>query len=352
MMNRMGESRTAWWLRVVVLVAAMSGSASAQRSRKPEAEVLFKQAKAAMAAGDLAAACTKFESSNALDARASTMMNLGACYEAQGKVVSAWYAFDEASRLAARKDDEAGLVAPASDKAKALAARRSSIEIVVAPEARVAGLSITRNDEPIVEGQWNSPVFVDGGEYTIVARAAGTEAWTAKVAVASERDQSRVEIPKLRVPVPEVIVPPPGGPMVHADVPPIDPPINPPAERSAAAAPSRFTPLRIIGVGVGVVGVAALGGGLLYGLKANDREAAADALCPTAVCDDPEGIRLNDEAQAAASTSNLLLIGGGVAVVAGTVLWFVGAPSTSSGQVAVQPRLTGDVVGLTISGGF
>ena len=101
----MGESRTAWWLRVIAIVAVLAGTASAQRSRKPEAEVLFKQGKAAMTAGDLTTACTKFESSNALDARASTMMNLGACYEAQGKVVSAWYAFDEASRLAARKDD-------------------------------------------------------------------------------------------------------------------------------------------------------------------------------------------------------------------------------------------------------
>ena len=104
----MGESRTAWWLRVIAIVAVLAGTASAQRSRKPEAEVLFKQGKAAMTAGDLTTACTKFESSNALDARASTMMNLGACYEAQGKVVSAWYAFDEASRLAARTPRIAG----------------------------------------------------------------------------------------------------------------------------------------------------------------------------------------------------------------------------------------------------
>ncbi|MBP6849300.1 MAG: hypothetical protein KA201_36410 [Kofleriaceae bacterium] len=348
----MGESRTAWWLRVIAIVAVLAGTASAQRSRKPEAEVLFKQGKAAMTAGDLTTACTKFESSNALDARASTMMNLGACYEAQGKVVSAWYAFDEASRLAARKDDEAGLVTPASDKAKALAARRSSIEIVVAPEARVAGLTITRNDEPMVEGQWNSPVFVDGGEYTIVARAAGTEAWTARVAVASERDQSRVEIPKLRVTPPVVTPPPPDVTPPPDPAPTVVPPIDPPADRAVAAAPGRFTPLRIVGVGVGVVGLAALGGGIFYGLKANDREAAADALCSTSVCDDPDGIRLNEEAQDAASTSNLLLIGGGVAVVAGAVLWFVGAPASGGAQVAVRPRLSADQVGLTITGGF
>jgi hypothetical protein len=134
--------------------------------------------------------------------------------------------------------------------------------------------------------------------------------------------------------------------------PTVVPPIDLPADRPVAVVPGRFTPLRIVGVGVGVVGLAALGGGIFYGLKANDREAAADALCSTSVCDDPDGIRLNEEAQDAASTSNLLLIGGGVAVVAGAVLWFVGAPASGGAQVAVRPRLSADQVGLTITGGF
>src|SRR5690349_6026897 len=183
----------------LALVCALASTVYAQKSRKPEAEALFKQAKAEMAKGNFAAACEKFQSSQELDPRASTLMNLGACQESAKKLVSAWYAFVEANKLAERTSDEQALAGPAKKKADALEPRLSSLKIVVGPEARVKGLEILRDGEAILEGQWNTEVFVDGGEYEVIARAPGASAWTTKIGVASELDRKVLEIPKLKV---------------------------------------------------------------------------------------------------------------------------------------------------------
>ena len=55
--------------------------------------------------------------------------------------------------------------------------------------------------------------------------------------------------------------------------------------------------------------------------------------CPGAACSDPEGLRLNDQAQTSASRANILYIAGGAALVTSAVLWFVGSPA----EVALVP---------------
>ena len=74
--------------------------------------------------------------------------------------------------------------------------------------------------------------------------------------------------------------------------------------------------------------------------------ADADAICPTDLCDDPEGLRLNQDARASATRANLLLIGGGVAVAGGVVLWIIGGPRP------VAPVVDEDTVGLAFTGAF
>ncbi|HUQ06626.1 MAG TPA: tetratricopeptide repeat protein [Kofleriaceae bacterium] len=324
----------------IALVCAFAATAAAQKSRKPEAEALFKQAKAEMAKGNFADACEKFQSSQDLDPRASTLMNLGACHESAKKLVSAWYAFVEATKLAERSSDEQALASPSKKRADALEPRLSSLKVVVGPDARVKGLEILRDGEAIVEGQWNSEVFVDGGEYEIIARAPGSTAWTAKIGVASELDRKVLEIPKLKVdPITETVAvetPPSGG--APAEPEPEDPQ---PIDR-----PSSFTGMRKAAIGVTAVGVAAIAGGVVFGLKAKGLASDSDAICPTDVCDDPEGLRLNKDARSAASKANIFLIGGGVAVAGGVVLWVIGGPTS------VAPMADRDTVGLVFTGGF
>jgi hypothetical protein len=321
----------------LALVCALASPAFAQKNRKPEAEALFKQAKAEMAKGNFAAACEKFQSSQELDPRASTLMNLGACQESAKKLVSAWYAFVEANKLAERSTDEQALAAPAKKRADALEPRLSSLKIVVGPEARVKGLEILRDGEAILEGQWNTEVFVDGGEYEVIARAPGSTAWTTKIGVASELDRKVLEIPKLKV-----------EESTETTDAVVEEPVEDGEEETprSTAPPSTFTGMRKAAVGVTAVGVAALAGGIVFGLKSKSLASDSDDICPTDVCDDPEGLRLNRDARSAASKANIFLIGGGVAVAGGVVLWFLGAPKS------VAPVADDDTVGLVFKGEF
>ncbi len=195
----MGTTRLVAAAIVGLLLLAPAGAARAQDGRKPEAEALFKQGKAEMAKGNFDAACRMFRSSQELDPRASTLMNLGACHESAGRLFSAWYAFVEAGKTAERSLDELALAEHAKKRAESLEPRLSSLKITVAPSADVAGLEILRDGKPVLAGQWNNDVFVDGGEYTIVARAPGRTPWTTTVTIANEQEREVLAVPPLAV---------------------------------------------------------------------------------------------------------------------------------------------------------
>ena len=93
-----------------------------------------------------------------------------------------------------------------------------------------------------------------------------------------------------------------------------------------------------------IAGLAAIGGGIAFGLRANDREAAADQRCPGRVCDDPIALQENDRAQADARRANFLYAAGGVALAASVILWIAGAPE--SHVVTVGPS------GVAVAGRF
>ena len=57
------------------------------------AEALFNQAHAAMSAHDYDTACQRFAESNRLDPAVGTLLNLGVCEAARGRVATAWELF-------------------------------------------------------------------------------------------------------------------------------------------------------------------------------------------------------------------------------------------------------------------
>lgn len=329
----------------MVAVVCATASASAQPTRAPEAETLFLDGKQAMGTGAYDVACAKFAASQALEPRASTLMNLGACHEAAGRVVSAWYAFVDAAKLADAAQDprEQALAQSSRDRAQALASKRSSLTVVVSPAARIDGLAVSRNGEPIVAAQWNGPVYLDGGEYTIVARAAGTEAWTARIALASELDTKRVEIPVLTSAASQ----PPAG---SADEPAPEEAEEEAELRDAPASP--FTLGRKVAVGVAAAGLTAVAAGVYFGLDASSKQADSDAVCPETMCGDAAALQLNADARSSATKANVLWIVGGLAVAGGAALWFVAAPHGVDADVALVPTLGPASGGLVAQGRF
>lgn len=82
-------------------IGLSASPARAQRvARDPAAaEALFKAARALVEKGDYAAGCPKFEASLALNPSASTMLNIALCHEHDGKIASAWEAYNRALTL-------------------------------------------------------------------------------------------------------------------------------------------------------------------------------------------------------------------------------------------------------------
>lgn len=92
--------------------------------------------------------------------------------------------------------------------------------------------------------------------------------------------------------------------------------------------------LRPAGIGVGLLGLAAIGVGTYFGVRAIGKWNDSNAACPGTTCSDPDGVTLANDAKSAARIADVTLGAGVVAVAAGVVMYLVGAP------VAVQVRGT------------
>jgi len=63
------------------------------------AEALFRQGLAALKSGDWTVACSKFQASVDLEPAVSTWVKVAKCHEHEGKLASAWYDYQRATKL-------------------------------------------------------------------------------------------------------------------------------------------------------------------------------------------------------------------------------------------------------------
>ncbi|MFN0251667.1 MAG: hypothetical protein ACKV2T_32625 [Kofleriaceae bacterium] len=134
----------------------------------------------------------------------------------------------------------------------------------------------------------------------------------------------------------------PTQPMTNPDV-PVEPvevvppkdPVKPPVVVDEPSAPGRA--LRISGLAVGGVGVAALATGVVFGLRARSQSRElnnSDVWDPL----------LDASARRADRNAKILLGVGGAAVVGGAVLYYLGYRAEASSQVAIIPSADGAAV--------
>jgi hypothetical protein len=130
----------------------------------------------------------------------------------------------------------------AQARTRKLEPRVSKLTINVPLQSQFDGLDILRGADRVNPGLWNRALPIDGGTYTIKARAAGANEWSTQVTIAAENDVKTVQIPDLRnlprdlekpaVPPPAPAVPPPAP-----AVPPPAPVVPPPALVAVTARP-------------------------------------------------------------------------------------------------------------------
>lgn len=231
-----------------VLAVAATGHA---QSAAAQAETLFRVGVRNVNAGRFAEACAAFEASRRLVSRIPTLFNLASCREQLGQLATAWQLFLEVERRtqAATGDEARQLHHGAVQGVTRLQQRIPVLTIRVPDDRKVQGLEILRGTERVPEDSWNQPLPVDGGTYTITARAPGMHEWTTTVTLAAAASARIVEIPALWRPE----MPPPS---------PLPPPPPSPPPPPAIPAPTSMARSIALPIAIGAGAVALLGGAL------------------------------------------------------------------------------------------
>ena len=327
--------------RSALLLLLCSSTAFAQ---SPAAESLFREGRALLKQGKLQDACDKFEASEMVEPSVGTLLNLGDCRERLGKLATAWAAFRKAEAVARSSGKDEKREAEARRRADRLEPQLPTLTIQASKPP--AGLVIKRNGEKIEPGVYATAVPVDPGTYHITAEAPGYKPYTLDVTL-QVRGKRQITVPPLQ----------PEAPILSKKDEPIEdiapePRAEPQARPLPAIAPeqdSTWTSTREISIATIAAGAMALGGGAYFGMHSQDLENRADKLCPMTTCPDSQGLRLNDDAQSAATKANVLYVLGGAAITTGVVLWFIGAPDE---HPVLGPDLSTTSVGAHVSGRF
>jgi hypothetical protein len=324
---------------VAVACAAVTMASPAARAADPvAAEALFREGRALLDAGNDAAACEKLAASQRLDPAAGTALALGMCHERRGMLASGWANYVEAEALG-RQTSRASLAAAAHAKVVALEPRLARVTVRVSSDAAIDGLSVTRDGVPVARAAWGASVPVDAGEHVIEASAPGHVARRSIVHVGDEARSYYVDVSPLE-PVVAAARP--------ADVAPLSFSRPLPEERSSG------TLQRGSGLVLVTAGLAGIGVGTYFGLRAVERGDEARRLCPSSPCSDARGVALNDEAKSAAVTSTVGILGGAAAFLGGALLFFtapsapgVAAKASDRASVRLAPSAPGASLGAS-----
>lgn len=327
------------WLALWSSSLATPALAQQPVSNKIAAEALFDRGLALMQEGKYQEACTQLEESQRLEAGIGTMLYLAECYERLGKIATAWALFREAASAAGAEGQTERAQVGAS-RASVLEPRLPKLTVRVDASQAPEGLEITRDGVIVQSSLYGLEVPVNPGEHTIEARAPGRLPFRTVIAL-EEAAARAVDVPVLEVD--------PNAPVAVA----------PEAADVTLSSTDRSMPPRsswqpTAGIVVGAAGVVAVGVGTFFGLRAISKKNDADARCeaagtPGASCADERGVALNDEAQEAATLSNVLVIGGAALVVTGVVLYLT-APSPETPSVALQSN--GVATRVLVEGAF
>lgn len=282
------------------------------------AQALFDEAKQLVLAGNVVAACPKFEESQRLDPALGTVLNLADCYEKEGRTASAWSRFVEAESTA-RAERHPEVAQFARERAARLEPRLSKIVIQVSGPIP-QGFELKRDDIVVGSAQWGAPIPVNPGSHMVVATAPSRMRWEQKIDLTSS---SGTVIVRVAIPEPnqsENTTPPTGSSTRAAS----EIPGSSAATLIAASEPHDESTLSgqevaaLVVAGVGVGGVAI---GSIFGLQSiSKHNQAFHGTCNDNNCT-AERASLSD-ARTAGNISTVGFIVGAAGLGAGALLWW------------------------------
>jgi hypothetical protein len=305
------RARTAPVLAALLCVLSTE-IAHAQRTDIAGADLLFDQGRQLMTQGRVEEACAKFAESEKLAPAAGTALNLGLCYQKQGKSASAWGAYREAMALASSAG-QADREKFARQKAASLEPNLIRVKIVVPPDSEVNGLEVKRDGIVVAHPQFGTAMPIDPGLHTIDATAPGKLPFRDTFNVAKPGQTTTYTLVPLKdAPKPVVVATPAPDPA------PPPPPPEPPAPKTTRG------PLPAIGIATAAVGLAAIGAGVFFGLDSQSKSDEVQSIGTGGGNWSAAEQDTYDSGETAATMANAFFIAGGVILVTGGVLAVMG----------------------------
>ena len=315
----------------LVVVVALARAVHAQPSTT--AIDLFKEGRAAAKAGKYAEACDKFQKSQELDPQLGTLFNIAQCQEKLGKLASALAGYREV----AAKDTNAQRQALAAEYQTKLAPRVPKLVVQIAspPPGLAVTLDGPTGGKPI---EVNTPIDLDFGDYTVIARANGYQELSTAVRIGSEGETRTVPLALA---------------LVHADEPPHPAAQPTPATATVTATTASEQPShrKLYGVIGLIAGGVLLGTGGGFGAIASSDWSAAKSDCggSTRCATTAQLQKAQSDGSSASTAGNIstaLFIGGGVIAAAGAVLWLTAPSGEHAMHVSAAPTTSGATIVL------
>ncbi len=273
---------------ILALVAFTARSAAADATDSAAAEAIFRQARAAVSAGDYASACPLFQESLRLDPAPGTLLNLADCEEHTGRLASAWEHFERLEKRVAPSDERFEVAHARRD---ALALRVPHLVVRLSPGSPAA-TRVFRDEVALGPPTMGLPLPVDPGHHVVTVLAPG-------------HAPQRIQVDAREGENAEVI--------------------------ASVGPPVRTSVTRTGGWILGALGVAALASGGSFGFLALEERQSSDAHCANGVCSDAASLRDYGQARTDARIADVMLGVGVVAVVVSGVLLLTSKPTETLG---------------------
>jgi hypothetical protein len=298
------------------------------------AESLFRQGRALMDKGDYSTACVKLSESFSQDPATGTLLALAVCQDRAGQTASAWATYaDVVAR--AKREGQFDREQAARQRLEALEPKLSHLTVELDPAiVSLQGLALRRDGVAIGRGAWGVSAPVDPGEHLVEVTAPGKITWKTTVKVGLANDVVTVTVPPLA-----------DEPPALSREPARDVPQTPKEE-------SGVSPLRIVGLSMGGVGLVGLGLSAYFGLHGDSK---SDGHCDASNGCDRFGIGKRNDAVSASNAATISLIAGGVLAAAGVTCFFIGGPKDANrGEVSVQvtPAIAPGAGAMVVRGRF
>lgn len=309
---------------------ASPGVRAEDAADKAIARQLFDEAVTLMEAGKAAEACPKLEASLKRYGGVGTRGKLAECYEAVGRIASAWAMYRETAVLAGKAGDSAREQI-AGERARQLEPKIAYVIFQVTSAADVPGLTLkTKNGDVLERALAGSKIPIDPGKFTLEVSAPGYVSKTISSDVAAAA-------------------------VVNVDIPVLV------AAPKTTGAPGSDAPQatwqKPVGLALGGAGVVGLALGAVFGLSASSTyDGAFDSgQCnrATKTCS-VAGQAETESARSKATASTIFFVAGVVLAGAGVTLFLTAPKNKEKSATATKlvPLAGPSVAGAMLSGSF